>query len=98
MESISKIPYQDRLQSILEKWFTKDWDRESPRPNSLVPYWWGYTYDADGKGRELTPEEQNKIDQELLTLFGEDHKNVFFYYFISCIFEIICKKPYHSHN
>lgn len=75
MES-SNLPYIDRMQKVLEKWFTKEWDRDSPRPNSLVSYWWGYTYDVDGKGRELTNEEQLALDEELRKEFEQDLKNV----------------------
>lgn len=67
--------FNERLKVLLDLWFTSSWDRDSPRPKELVPYWWGYTYDGD-VCRALTVAEQQDIDDKLRVEFEEDLKKV----------------------
>lgn len=69
------IPYKDRLKSFLDFWFDPNWNRDTPRPTSLTPIWWGYKY-AGEKCFPLTEEEQKTVDDLIRKEFEEDLKNV----------------------
>ena len=74
----TNLQHAARMNKILDFWFTVGWDRNSARPNSVVPFWWGYKYVGD-KCLPLTPEEQEQTDDELRKEFGEDVKNVIYF-------------------
>jgi len=70
-----KLIAAERIQAILDYWFTPTWDRNSKTPPSLYPAWWGMKYDTESqKMLPMIKEEHEKIDQDIKDQFLEDLK------------------------
>ncbi len=67
MELVSK----DRLKNLIDFWFQPGWDRDTPRPTTMTPIWWGYKYEGD-KCFALNEADQKLIDDQIRREFEED--------------------------
>ena len=67
------IQSPERLQAILNYWFTSDWDRTVNLPTILFPRWFGLIYEANNsKLMSISQNEQENIDSEIRSLFLQD--------------------------
>lgn len=71
---IPSLRHSDRLQAVLDYWFTPSWDRKSKSPESVLPKWFGIKYDENHKMSPLTKEEAEAVDGDIQKNFLEDLK------------------------
>lgn len=67
------LHYPERLQAILNYWFTPDWDRTVNLPPILFPRWFGLVYEPNkSKLMSISKLEQESIDNEIRSHFLQD--------------------------
>ena len=65
----------ERIQTVLNYWFSSSWDRNSQIPGDLMMKWFGVAYDPVKKSVGSSGEEaQRAIDNEIREMFLEDLK------------------------